>query len=53
MDGRTACMDYNMKGFSQFKELAVREFKGSMDIRYGVREINLGKQLLFAVLTTN
>ena len=42
-----------MKDISQFKELSVREFKGSMPIPYGVREISLGKHLLFALITTS
>jgi WD40 repeat protein len=36
-----------------YKELEVREYKGSMDIGQGVKEISLGRQLLYAVVATS
>lgn len=56
MGGRLDSIRYNlviMVDLSQFKGLSVREFKGSVETRYGVREISLGSQLQYAVLTTN
>jgi hypothetical protein len=37
----------------QSNDLSVKEFKGNMEIRYGVREISMGTQQQYALLTTN
>jgi hypothetical protein len=62
IDGRKHCshlinfvnrINFIMIAPSQSSSLAPQQLSGTLEMRYGVREVALGERLLYAVITTN